>query len=550
MTMGLDNMDHSNSGGVGAKKGVLFQDYVAALYVTEMLRDKRIKGVCCEVKDDVDIIYENHVRFIQIKTTDGDKKWSTKELCQRTKKKDSNRYNQDSIVHKSLNCDSSDKFKAMFGIISTRDVDSTLLYLKIEHDKRFDKTSQRDKLINSITRQIKEFRSNNNNDIAYWVDNCEWNTFHNSDHIKLLCLSNIMKCASENGFYLDPNHDDEIILNSILAKVNKLSTLSKKEFLSKDKTYFRADLITWFQAEIERISEEKPHKVYKTKSNNLPTILNELNKLKDSTIDTISGTSYYQSYNRLSYRFDFISTNLVQWLPELLLRPEELSTITPTNMISRVRDVYKTISENNHDIKNIISRVLLHSLVRHHCSSQPIPAHLYTEKKGDMIDFDNIHIVIRENDPDEMWFGLSLWCDGNIEKTVSLFASKVLSFVDVTCDTQRKIILDIKSDEYLVKHDVNCVLDPATSITDHLSRIYFVVFIGYISETQTLEVKKDYEENLKEEVLLKFKSIIEELIHNYDSVIDLNFIIYMYPLPCIDSLVDSFKNKMVGDING
>lgn len=33
-----------------------------------------------------------------------------------------------------------------------------------------------------------------------------------------------------------------------------------------------------------------------------------------------------------------------------------------------------------------------------------------------MIDFDNIHIVIRENDPDEMWFGLSLWCDGNIEK--------------------------------------------------------------------------------------------------------------------------------------
>lgn len=103
MTMGLDNMDHSNSGGVGAKKGFLFQDYVAALYVTEMLRDKRIKGVCCEVKDDVDIIYENHVRFIQIKTTDGDKKWSAKELCLRTKKKDSNRYNQDSIVHKSLN---------------------------------------------------------------------------------------------------------------------------------------------------------------------------------------------------------------------------------------------------------------------------------------------------------------------------------------------------------------------------------------------------------------------------------------------------------------
>jgi len=59
MVSNLDLKDNSDSGGVGAKKGFLYQDYAAALYVISMLRDKNIKAVRFEVTDDIDIVRYN-----------------------------------------------------------------------------------------------------------------------------------------------------------------------------------------------------------------------------------------------------------------------------------------------------------------------------------------------------------------------------------------------------------------------------------------------------------------------------------------------------------
>ena len=54
----LDTMDQSDSGGVGAKKGFFYQDLAAAFYLTQMLIDKTLKYVRCEVTDDIDLVYE------------------------------------------------------------------------------------------------------------------------------------------------------------------------------------------------------------------------------------------------------------------------------------------------------------------------------------------------------------------------------------------------------------------------------------------------------------------------------------------------------------
>lgn len=72
-------MDSSNAGGVAAKLGFLYQDCAAALFVTQMLLDKRIEAVRCEVTDDIDILYSTHTEFVQVKTSDKPR-WSIR-LC-------------------------------------------------------------------------------------------------------------------------------------------------------------------------------------------------------------------------------------------------------------------------------------------------------------------------------------------------------------------------------------------------------------------------------------------------------------------------------------
>ncbi len=54
-------MSDSDSGGIGAKKGFLYQDYVAALFTLNMLVDKKLHSIRCEVKDDIDLIYDDYI---------------------------------------------------------------------------------------------------------------------------------------------------------------------------------------------------------------------------------------------------------------------------------------------------------------------------------------------------------------------------------------------------------------------------------------------------------------------------------------------------------
>jgi len=122
----MDTMNQSDSGGLGAKKGFFYQDLAAAFYLTQMLIDKTLKYVRCEVVDDIDLVYENHIEYIQVKTNDNDSKWTVTELC-KTKKATKN----DSIIHKSLSCDNNSAYVAKFKILSPREVNSYLQCLRI-----------------------------------------------------------------------------------------------------------------------------------------------------------------------------------------------------------------------------------------------------------------------------------------------------------------------------------------------------------------------------------------------------------------------------------
>jgi hypothetical protein len=241
-----DSMENSDLGGVGAKKGFLYQDYAAALYVISMLRDKRIKAVRFEVTDDIDIIYDSYTEYVQVKTTDNDKKWSVIEFCKTSpakKGKGSIKF-ADSILHKSLSCDRN-RGIAKFRILSPRDVNSSLTYLKIALDSRTDKEG-RDKLLKSLIAKIKDYKSDNGNDVSYWIDNTTWEVKSSIEELKLKAISEIMSAANDSSIYLDSNREPQIILNDILANVTNKSAISRKIHIASDKSYTREDFISWF----------------------------------------------------------------------------------------------------------------------------------------------------------------------------------------------------------------------------------------------------------------------------------------------------------------
>jgi len=62
-------MDESNRGGVAAKKGFFYQDYMATLLATRMLLDSNIRGIGNEVGEDIEIYSMNDiVTYVQVKT--------------------------------------------------------------------------------------------------------------------------------------------------------------------------------------------------------------------------------------------------------------------------------------------------------------------------------------------------------------------------------------------------------------------------------------------------------------------------------------------------
>ena len=238
-------MEQSDSGGVGAKKGFLYQDYAAAYFLLKMLRDKSIISIRCEVTDDIDVVYQDYIEYVQVKTTDAERKWTLKEFTepsysyveptgrQRKKQKVSN---NDSILHKSMNCDNDTGKRSKFRILSPRDVLKPLIFLKTPFHARPEKTG-RSELLFQLKKKISDYKSPNGNDVEYWLDNATWEVIPAPEQLELECRKMILQSAYSKGYMLNIDRDCDVILNAILNTLTKKSATSRIIYSAKDKGY-------------------------------------------------------------------------------------------------------------------------------------------------------------------------------------------------------------------------------------------------------------------------------------------------------------------------
>lgn len=148
-------MEPNDAGGVAAKHGFLFQDCVAAYHVTRMLRDKSIQRIRCEVTDDIDIVCNDFVEFVQVKTT-SKSHWDRSHLVVLTTGAGKSKIPCSSILHKSMQSEPGLTEPRKFRIVSQEPVKVTLEYLNISRDGRAGKPG-RDGLIDYLNSKTEDY---------------------------------------------------------------------------------------------------------------------------------------------------------------------------------------------------------------------------------------------------------------------------------------------------------------------------------------------------------------------------------------------------------
>ncbi|ALX92469.1 hypothetical protein AV650_02330 [Serratia fonticola] len=538
-------MDSSNAGGVAAKFGFLYQDCAAALFVTEMLLDKMIQAVRCEVTDDIDILYKTHTEFVQVKTSDKSR-WSISSVVERARGAQRKLIPESSIVHKSMKCATVPINSCKFRILSSRDTKAPLDYLEIELSKRYGKPG-RDDLVKELNNKMSNYSAPAGNSITHWVDSCWWQIIPSMREMELTGLKNIRNAAFNlYGVILSVDSVAENIWINILNTMTKKSALDRRVYVEDDKTYHRNNFLAWFKSEVLHLDRGNAHrKVYVHRR--LPAILVQLQEPFNSPVVSRQGLALHQRYQLGQYRYEHIAENVCQWFDELLLRPSEIADVISSTATEKYKLLRSRLICNNRDLEQFLGNALLHSVMRIKYDSQPIPATLYLDVDDGVKIYENVHIVQRTNGGDELWLGVSKITKGSTVSQVLVDLRDALyNEILIDLDGVREKILDIKEDSYLLQHDIDEILDSSNSFEEHMDRFRFVIFFGYESEFLTIPETKGHEPSLYAEAYELFLAFISDLkTHVHFST--LNVDLYLYPAPSFTDLCSLLDEKMRDD---
>ncbi|EJU9538318.1 dsDNA nuclease domain-containing protein [Vibrio parahaemolyticus] len=530
-------MDKSNQGGTAAKKGFYYQDYFATLLVTRMLLDRNIKGIGCEVFDDIDIYHaDDSITYVQVKTGTVDKDWNLTELKKprNETKKDGKAKKNSSILHKSLEQDNKKGQKSKFVLVTDKPLFNSLKYLQQPIHSRVD-SDARDKLIKQIDLALgKTFKSSNGNRGEYWVNNTLWEVFYDDEQICKDIDLNLRKYAEDVlGILLSISQVRDLgalICNEAYRK----SQVSKSSGNSKDKTIFRKEIVDFVNERIKK--QNTKTKVYPRER--AKKIVNRFHeKFKDKCINY----GYRQTFNFSSYRYDYIVEQLLYWIDEIIMKPEELANSTS---FIKANEILKS-RVNEEDLGKIISKTIYNSILRTEIDSQPIPMVLFSLGGKGELSFDSVNIVLKEDSDDELWLSTVdlIKDESQISNIIGDCVSKIRKLIVKDIDYARDIILDCKDDSYLYKHNVNDILNTEKGFSETIERFNFSIFLIYKFNDYNY---KTTDEELSQDIYSHFIKTIEELDGEFKLTTNVRIGVYLLPIPCCDTLVSKFKEKVGG----
>ncbi|AWM05009.1 HamA C-terminal domain-containing protein [Bradyrhizobium symbiodeficiens] len=486
--------DISDAGGVAARIGFKYQDHVAASFVLDMLDDRRVVQVECETSDDITrVLHQDDleiVEYIQVKTTDRDKKWTSTELTARVTKD-----NPTSLVEKSLLADRHQP-SARFRIVTRRSVNASLAAL-LDPIERRETTGQISVLAAKLKAKYPKTFSSNGHDLAYWAQNALWDVRSGLEHIESQNLQLLNRIAEEFG--ANPTYSQaKKIYSDLLLLVEAAAAATRRNKIKKVVT--RTMIVDWWSARLAEVrataaASAKPYRIRGTsffiEVHNVPYPLEKRQAL-----------GYDAQYERKVWRSLQLSQYLVSWLAELSLKASELAEIDQLNLKQKLDAGLATIrAQRTLNSRELLGEALLHAILRHYFGSEPVACKLFHRSRlGDRITR-NAHIVSRQQG-DQLWLGRTYFLEGDGERELLARIADDLceSLATEVLQEERQVIIQLREPQHLTSRSLWDAFGPGAPIDRILEMLCIPVLIAYDSAVLGVGHSDDYQQKLKSEI--------------------------------------------------
>ncbi len=499
-----------------------------------MLADSSVLAVEFETADDITvrkIDADGQVNeYIQVKTTEDDRKWSFKELTDRATK-DGKKVPGSSLCEKSLACD---RFpgRAEFCFVTSRDVQRNLRPFLIGRDKRTVSQEYIEELSLKFGRKYKTFSSPNGRSLEDWASSMHWRVAVSSDTQRIHSINVILRTFEARG--LMPSYSRaEKIYDELLSFVREAADASRASDPMR-KAVARSVLLDWWEGQKSKIISDShvTAKVYEIKPEQF---LVEF--LQDGNSDLKRYMSSFDAeFDDGVWRSKELCDYLLDWLPEMTLPAKVLSHFNRFEARKLLPKAQLALKGKSISAERLLSETLLHAILRNHLDSEPIPCRLFSLDDGTAT---SAHIVFT-NGGDQLWLGRPALLP---IKDSDLILSKLFSELEFAVTSgvlkkEREFALLLREPAHARPTSLQSLLSNRAKIEDLRKVIHLPILLAFDSRHLGRGFYDDYLNDLTQEVKDKYSSLVEMLPGTLSEV---SVTFFLLPVPDVASLTKHFE---------
>jgi hypothetical protein len=524
----------SDAGGVAARVGFKYQDHVAAKLVLQMIGDRRILQVECETSDDIMLKWRTGTavvpEYIQVKTTDKDTKWTTKELTTRSTKGAPT-----SLIEKSLLTDAHEA-DARFRIVARRGLAKHLEALADPLNQRAE-LGQIEALAKALKAKHPKTASANGHDLEYWALNAVWDVLP-IDHINHANLQAISRLAEDSGANPSHSHAKEIY-DDLLKLVEEAASATHRTPDAKIIT--REAALTWWEGHLANTSaaQKRTSKPYRTRGERF---FAEIHTITEDDIKR-SATGYDAQYERKVWRAPQLAEYLVRWLPEVTLRASELVEIDQLNLRQKLEAALKVVkAQRTLDMGGLIGQLMLHAVLRHCFGTEPIACKLFYQTAADSGVVGAAHIR-QTAAGDELWLGRAQLVASKDAKVLAaaIEASLANALSPAVLSEERRIILQLREPQHMLANDLDGALATGSPVDTLIKVLCLPLLFVYDSAVLSGGYCEDYQQKLITEVETLYRAVKDALPAE---IAEVRVHVFLVPVESFATLTQTFSEKL------
>lgn len=536
----IDLEEVSDAGDVAGRVGFRYQDHVGASFFLEMLRDSSLEQIEFETADDITLRWnfagQKAIEYVQVKTTEEDKKWSIKEISTRDKGRVGT-----SLIEKSLLCDVNPG-KALFRFVTRRDVGTSLRPFLVSRDKRRTIQPKIDASVESFAKKFKTVRSACGRSTRDWASKLLWVVAGSMPAIRNLNINLIIQLAEQTGEV--PSHKvAQEIYQRLLTLVSDAADASRVSDPDA-KAVSREAGITWWRERVGEIRDLNRENIHVYRVSTRP-FFSDLHQLDDDDIHR-SLRAYDVEFDERQWRAEDLIGYLLGWLPELSLPAKVLAEYNHLQARDLARRATERIEQHQALADDaILANLMLHAVLRHYFDSEPIACKIY-HGVGPGRSSTSAHIVPGE-DSDQLWIGRSQVTTASshsgIVKTV--IAELEAALASGILRKERDLIITLREPRHMRSSSLDTVLSANGKIEDLRKCLHCPVLIAYDSTVLNAGFSEDYLLELREEVVEQYDLLKSELTPGLN---DVRIHIFLIPVEKPSELISNFGKRLRGEL--